>query len=172
MSFKAQHAWQLDEEFLEWCSEHFGVPKNMVREVMKAGMENTWEAWSAGRRRQAAEMGDARWNDQKGHWETPPVPERERKTSHWTEACPFCGTECEADWCDVGVGFIQSGPFHCMRCLAVERGPHDKDERPTRAGWYLPGEPAGSSANTVCGRPVDHKTAKKLYDLGFLDRKE
>jgi hypothetical protein len=35
-------------------------------------------------------------------------------------------------------------------------------------GWFKPGQ-VGTSANTVHGVHVDHKTAKQLYDAGLLD---
>lgn len=38
------------------------------------------------------------------------------------EKCPYCGTECEADWVDVGVGFVQCGPYYCENCGASEIG--------------------------------------------------
>jgi hypothetical protein len=41
-----------------------------------------------------------------------------------------------------------------------------------RTGWYAPGAPVGDSANTCAGVPVDHQTAKKLYAMGLLDKKE
>lgn len=67
--------------------------------------------------------------------------------------CPYCGASCEADWVDIGVGMVQGGPYHCLDCGASEASPHDSD-RETREdydrefGWYKPGSPAGSSANT------------------------
>lgn len=39
-----------------------------------------------------------------------------------TNNCPYCGTECEADWVDVGVGVIQCGPYYCENCGASEIG--------------------------------------------------
>lgn len=48
-----------------------------------------------------------------GAYETPSCP------------CPYCGSDCEADWCDVGVGNVQCGPYHCENCHAVEVGAHD-----------------------------------------------
>ncbi len=36
--------------------------------------------------------------------------------------CPVCGSDCEADFVDVGVGEIQSGPYVCqnMKCRWIE----------------------------------------------------
>lgn len=91
-----------------------------------------------------------------------------------TETCPYCKTEgCEADWCDVGVGVVQCGPFICGNCGATSIGAHDKNsitEEENRTGWYRPGK-IGSSVNTFRGKPVDHKTALELYRAGILDEK-
>lgn len=88
------------------------------------------------------------------------------------EVCPFCGTLVEADWCDVGVGFIQSGPYNCLRCRASQAGPHDDREgRETHAGWYLPASPPGDTVNTVGGVIVGHKAAERAYRAGLLDDK-
>lgn len=100
-----------------------------------------------------------------------------KKTSYspydtYTAACPYCGTPgCEADWADIGVGLVQCGPFYCHICGASQVGPYDvnildADER--RTGWFKPGH-FGTSANTVQGLSVDHKTAKRLYEMGLLD---
>lgn len=37
--------------------------------------------------------------------------------------CPYCESDMEADWVDVGVGSVQCGPYHCMNCGASEIGP-------------------------------------------------
>lgn len=55
--------------------------------------------------------------------------------------CPYCTyTECYADFVDVGVGYVQSGPYTCDRCNAVEIGSYDDPNRASdveRAiGWY------------------------------------
>ena len=83
------------------------------------------------------------------------------------EACPYCSTLCDADWCDVGVGYVQSGPYHCTECGASEVGPHDDYEsRPDYdidTGWYKPGAPAGSSANVDdLGNIIGYKEADTL----------
>jgi hypothetical protein len=39
--------------------------------------------------------------------------------------CPYCQTECEADWVDVGVGHVQCGPYYCQNCGASEIGAYD-----------------------------------------------
>lgn len=67
------------------------------------------------------------------------------------EKCPYCGTLCTADFVDVGVGNIQCGPYHCIKCGASQIGPHD-EERPLTSveedkGWYAPQSTPGSSAN-------------------------
>jgi hypothetical protein len=89
--------------------------------------------------------------------------------------CPYCGTECEADWVDVGVGMVQCGPYYCENCGASEIGPYDSPreltEQENKTGWYGPGKPISDKANTFMGKPVDHKTAKALYNIGLLDKK-
>lgn len=95
----------------------------------------------------------------RGAYETPEVP------------CPYCATACAADWCDVGVGLVQCGPYRCDACGASEIGPYDT-ERPLtdderRTGWYAPGSPAGSSANVLGGQIVDHRTMKAAYQAEF-----
>jgi hypothetical protein len=88
--------------------------------------------------------------------------------------CPYCGdTGCEADWCDVEVGYQQVGPYVCPNCGASEIGPHDEnpldaDER--RTGWFKPGN-IGTTANTFLGQHVSHGLAKVLYERGVLDPK-
>lgn len=37
--------------------------------------------------------------------------------------CPYCKSDMEADWVDVGVGMVQCGPYHCFDCGASEIGP-------------------------------------------------
>lgn len=83
------------------------------------------------------------------------------------EPCPYCGEMCAADWCDVGVGWVQSGPFHCMDCMASEIGPYDEarvlSEAEETLGWYAPGAKPGSSANVLDGKIVGHKEALEVY---------
>lgn len=84
-------------------------------------------------------------------------------------ACPYCASEgCSAEWCDIGVGYIQSGPYYCQACGAVEIGPNDTAE-PTAAerqvGWYAPGrvpDTVSSINNVVIGA----KKALELYKAG------
>lgn len=83
------------------------------------------------------------------------------------EPCPYCGAECTADFVDVGVGYTQCGPFHCLECGASEIGSHDAerllsaDER--RTGWYGPGQPPGSSANVIGGKVVSARMMEEVY---------
>jgi hypothetical protein len=82
--------------------------------------------------------------------------------------CPYCGEECLADFVDIGVGMIQCGPYWCTACHASEIGPHDEirpiTEIEIETGWYAPGAPAGSSANTDdSGRIIRHFEADTLY---------
>ncbi len=94
-----------------------------------------------------------------------------------TQACPYCGDECRADFCDVGVGFTQVGPFHCEQCGASEAGCfEDVSSRPdydAKTGWYRPGSPAGETANVDDnGRHISWKEADTLYreKLGVTSR--
>lgn len=85
-----------------------------------------------------------------------------------TEPCPYCGTECHADFCDVGVGFQQVGPYHCDGCHASEVGPYENVEaRPdydSKTGWYRPNSPAGEHANVDDkGRHISWQEADTLY---------
>lgn len=97
-------------------------------------------------------------------------------SSEPTEKCPYCGLECDADFVDVGIGYTQCGPYHCTECGASEIGPNDEprplSDREKETGWYAPGEPPGSSANTIDGVIVDYKTADAFYRLsqGVLPR--
>lgn len=107
--------------------------------------------------------------------------------------CPYCKSEMEADWVDVGVGIVQCGPYHCMNCGASEIGPEMKyeelkDENGNYAGMgkllnpekfteeeintgYYKGK-ISPYANTVNGEIVDHVTAKEMYNIGMLDEKD
>lgn len=92
----------------------------------------------------------------RGAYETPPTE------------CPYCGNECEADWCDVGVGMVQCGPYHCEKCSASEAGSYcetdSRDDYDREFGWFKPGSPAGSSANTDDnGVIINHVQADNLY---------
>ena len=91
--------------------------------------------------------------------------------------CPYCGDkECEADFCDVGVGLVQCGPYNCLSCGAIEIGAFDNklelSDEEKSTGWYKPGRKYEGCGNTVNGQLVDHKEAKKMYDLGLLDEKQ
>lgn len=91
------------------------------------------------------------------------------------EPCPYCGAESECDACDVGVGFVQCGPYICGNCGASEIGPEKYKPGCTatteelKTGWYK--HDISPYANTVGGVLVDHKTAKMMYDIGLLDEK-
>ena len=82
--------------------------------------------------------------------------------------CPYCGTDCDADWVDVGVGMVQAGPYHCVNCGASEAGPHEdtsaRDDYDRTYGWYKPGSPAGETANVDDdGNHITWKEADTLY---------
>lgn len=100
------------------------------------------------------------------------VMEREMNTDQiWTEKCPYCGGECEADFVDVGPGMVQCGPFHCDQCRASQIGPYDKErnlsEREEKTGFYAPQSEPGSSANVIGGRHVTHRQMAATYQGEF-----
>lgn len=91
------------------------------------------------------------------------------------ETCPYCGAEeCEAEWCDVGVGYVQMGPFHCEACGAFSIGAYDKT-KPTKeereCGWYKPDRGTlPDTVSTIGGRIIDSKTALGMYRKGLVDK--
>jgi len=87
-----------------------------------------------------------------------------------SEKCPYCGTECEADWVDVEVGMIQCGPYYCENCGASSVGLYDPprdDPEAARTGWYAPGTPCSPLANAIGGVPIDHVAAKRIYEMQY-----
>jgi len=86
--------------------------------------------------------------------------------------CPYCGTPCNADYVDVGVGMIQCGPFHCTRCMASEIGPHDPEriltQRELNTGWYEPGAEPSKYANVVGGAVVSAEAMRHIYRAEFI----
>ena len=87
--------------------------------------------------------------------------------------CPYCGhDDCYADFCDVGVGLVQCGPYHCESCGAIEIGAYDKklelSIKEVEFGWYEPNRMYEGCANNVNGTLIYHKLAKKMYELGLL----
>lgn len=88
--------------------------------------------------------------------------------------CPYCGNEvCEADWCDVGVGLVQCGPYNCQSCGAIEIGAYDEQTvtsgRESETGWYAPGRRYEGCAPTIGGQLIGHDAAKQAYSMGLLD---
>lgn len=106
-----------------------------------------------------------------------------------TEECPYCHSICDADWCDIGVGSIQCGPFNCQHCGASEIGPHDNyynpfktlfvdedthkpgtrilTEEESNTGWYAPASQPGSSANVIDNKVVSHRIMLDTYKKEF-----
>ena len=82
-------------------------------------------------------------------------------------SCPYCLGPCEADWVDVGPGYVQCGPYHCDLCGASEIGPSDSprelNEEEREFGWYRPESPPGDSANTIDGKLVSCEQALGFY---------
>jgi hypothetical protein len=92
----------------------------------------------------------------------------------WSTPCPYCGSPCDCDLVDVGIGNVQCGPYFCENCQASQIGPNDNNEateEEQRIGWYGPGRPVSDQANTVAGLLVDHRTARTMYAVGLLDSK-
>lgn len=87
------------------------------------------------------------------------------------EACPYCGLLCDCDAVDVGVGFQQVGPYHCVECGASQIGPHDKPRPRTPkehiTNWYEPGSEPGSSANVIGGKIVSSGQMLDAYKAQF-----
>jgi hypothetical protein len=81
-----------------------------------------------------------------------------------TEECGICGGEACAEFCDVGVGMVQIGPFHCMGCGAQLNplGP-DGQHLP---GWQLPSPPS-SRGERVTGYYITHGGA--VLEMTFDD---
>ena len=89
------------------------------------------------------------------------------------ETCPYCGdTHCQADWTDVGIGHVQTGPFHCDSCGATEIGPHDEatpSETENAMGWYAPNSAnLPKTVSTINGQFVDAQTALAMYRRGLV----
>lgn len=88
-----------------------------------------------------------------------------------TQNCPYCSTPCDADFVDIGVGYQQCGPYHCVACEASEIGPYDTDrtlsEIEKSTGWYAPGKEPGSSANVIAGKVVSHRVMQQAYRAEF-----
>lgn len=88
-----------------------------------------------------------------------------------TSKCPYCGTHCDADWVDVGIGMQQCGPYHCEHCGASEIGAFDKErqlsEQEKKVGWYGPASEPGSSANVIGGKIVSHRVMDAEYREQF-----
>ena len=92
-----------------------------------------------------------------------------------TETCPYCkNPTCEADWTDVGVGYIQTSPYVCHDCGAFEIGPHDNrtpepEEKTT--GWYKPTStrttPLPDTISSIDGKVLTPEQAQALYVLGL-----
>lgn len=91
------------------------------------------------------------------------------------ETCPYCGCEdCEAEYCDVEVGYQQIGPHHCECCGAFEIGSYDKT-KPTdeerKCGWYKPDRKSlPDTVSTIGGRVIDSKTALGMYRMGLVNQ--
>ena len=95
------------------------------------------------------------------------------------EPCPYCGTLCMADLCDIGVGFQQVGPYWCGNCKASQISPSQySDDMSSRVlrdgrvltdqeydkGWYAPETQPDSFANVdEAGRHIRHFEADTLY---------
>lgn len=86
--------------------------------------------------------------------------------------CPYCKfDQCEAEWVDVGVGFVQSGPYVCMQCGASEIGAYDKvavSPEEKAAGWYLPNNHS-EHVSTISGKIISSAEAMALYRAGLVD---
>jgi hypothetical protein len=68
--------------------------------------------------------------------------------------CPYCGSECEAEWVDIGIDIVQAGPFCCPCCEASEIGGFAEDEtyseQELQTGWYEPVREKEVSPHVAC----------------------
>lgn len=89
-----------------------------------------------------------------------------------TEKCPYCNADCYADFVDIGVGYQQCGPYHCIGCGASEIGPYDAprdlSEIEKKSGWYAPNSEPGSSANVIGGKIVSYQVMNAAYRDEFF----
>lgn len=87
------------------------------------------------------------------------------------ETCSYCANQqCDAEWCDVDVGFVQMSPFRCGQCHAVEIGAYDKTvptESERAAGGYAPGR-LPNTVSSVNGCMIATKVAMQLYEAGTV----
>lgn len=70
----------------------------------------------------------------------------------------------DADFCDVEIGWVQCGPYHCD-CGACEIGPYDDHSDMTEeesVTGYWKGR-IGSSANQIDGKVVTYKEFDAKY---------
>lgn len=87
--------------------------------------------------------------------------------------CPYCkADDCEAEWVDVGVGLVQSGPYVCRNCGASEIGVYDKKEvtsEEKNSGWYYPNNHS-EHVSTIGGVIIHSKDALLMYQAGLVDK--
>ena len=87
--------------------------------------------------------------------------------------CPYCDSDnCEAEWVDVEVGFIQCGPYICLDCGASEIGAYDKTpatELEKEKGWYAP-DNHSEHVSTISGKIINSAEALALYRAGVVDK--
>lgn len=93
--------------------------------------------------------------------------------SHEIQSCPYCNHPCEADWVDVGVGFVQCGPYHCDACGSSEIGGFDEErvltDKEKKYHWYEPGSNPGSSVNVIGGKIVSCNAMRQVYREEFIN---
>ncbi|WP_267379330.1 hypothetical protein [Bacillus sp. GM_Baccil_2] len=100
-----------------------------------------------------------------------------------TQECPYCKSEMEADWVDVGVGMVQCGPYHCYECGASEIGPelndwYYKDRKGEEIflrgkrkyySWAKRGKGAKIQSNSFPVLRYDAPFTKRELETGFYD---
>ena len=85
------------------------------------------------------------------------------------EDCPYCGTPCECEWVDVGVGIAQCGPYHCDQCGAYQMGSDEyegknKDKaspEELQMGWYK-----GNTALLIIAETANEVTGMEALTYG------
>lgn len=95
---------------------------------------------------------------------------------NWKSKCPYCESETTCDTVDVGVGYVQCGPFCCDYCGASEIGPEwdeakvqdslDEDEK--RTGYYK--NRISPLANQKDGKVISHQEADAIYRAEYFNK--
>lgn len=89
-----------------------------------------------------------------------------------SEKCPYCNSDCEADWVDVGIGMVQCGPYHCQSCNAYELqsgyngDPESWTDKERETGWR---EPAKESQISCIGCEKTPDEIEEYIEYGKME---